>query len=283
LRKQRLSILIVLLLFLIIPEYYASASQDNDNFLDIGLMLSNYNYKEIDIDGTTLDSETGALPGAELTFSHQPSNSNLFLRGSSNISTGNLTYNGANCNLDTNRCTPISFSHPNTFFNIEGDIGFFLGENKTFVLYSGIGHTYWYRGTSGGPGDYSETYTLYYFPTGIIVNIIPSKVINISIDASLRSMFSGKVTAYFSQSYPSENDVALTLGNTTGGVIKVSMIYLFNKDFSLLITPWYESSSNGISNLGILTDKSTGSSYYMQEPNSNTNKYGLNLGIRVEL
>ncbi|MBF0474089.1 MAG: hypothetical protein HQK93_10235 [Nitrospirae bacterium] len=95
-------------------------------------------------------------------------------------------------------------------------------------------------------------------------------------------MFSGTVTAFFSGINPGFNDVALNLGRAVCGNIKANIIYTISKDYYLLITPWYENSSNGQSNVGTLTFNGVPSTG-VQEPNSTTNKYGINVGIRLDL
>lgn len=267
-------ILFILIILLFISPAAQGADKGDDIF-DISLMLTHFYYKEI-TNNMILDSETGYLPGVELTYVHQPSDSNIFLRASTNLSYGDLKYNGS-----TWGGTPLSFIHSNTTFNIEGDIGYAFGRKKIFIPYIGIGHTYWYRGiNSSTPGDYSETYSLYYFPVGLVINLIQNGDVNLSIDGAVRYMFNGTVTAFFSGMDPGFNDVGLNLGSTIGESIKVNFTYLLDKGLSLLVIPWYERSSNGQSNTGILSYYGTPISI-VQEPSSVTDKFGINVGIRI--
>lgn len=101
-----------------------------------------------------------------------------------------------------------------------------------------------------------------------------------SIDASARYMFSGGVTAYFSEINHGLNDVDLNVGGTSGGNIKANIVILLHGDVSLLFTPWYEISSINLSNIGTMTFNGYPIAR-VQEPNSATNKFGLNLSLRI--
>ncbi|MBF0474090.1 MAG: hypothetical protein HQK93_10240, partial [Nitrospirae bacterium] len=205
-KKQNLFFSLMLFLIFVIPVYTASGASESENILDISAMLTNLNYREIQ-SGMVIDSEKGTIPGIELSFSHQPSSSILFLRGITNLSYGSLDYNGG-----TWGGTALAFSHNSTLFNLEGDIGLCIGSKKILILYSGVGHTFWNRGMSNStPGDYDEHYSLYYLPVGVILNIKQDGDLSFSIHASLRYMFSGTVPAFFSGINPGFNDVALNL------------------------------------------------------------------------
>jgi hypothetical protein len=255
--------------------YEGSGSDKSGDYVDGSLMLMYYDYKE-DLPAPYKSTESGFVPGVAYTYTYNRPEKKLFMRGSGEFSYGSTKYDGT-----TQSGVPVISTTDNIFTNIEVNFGIKMGRNEMVAIYSGLGFHYWNRGL-GGAGSYSEDYTWFYFPTGLLVNLDISDTTRVSIDACLRFMYMGRIKVNLSDLSPYFNDPTGDLGNTIGIKLKAPIRFSLSDGLALLIMPWFEYSTIGKSNLFIITYGGIPISY-AYEPSSNTFQYGVNLGIRYAL
>jgi hypothetical protein len=155
----------------------------------------------------------------------------------------------------------------------EANIGYAIALGKNFLLipYSGYGYHYWERGDPGyndGAFTYQEVYKWHYIPVGIKADFNITDKLNIAASAAANFMFYGQMTAYFQPL--GSPDMSFTLGNRIGFYAEIPVTFKFTNNIGISVTPWYEYSSFGESDVNV---------YGFYEPSSRTNKYGVNLGV----
>ncbi len=134
-----------------------------DNGIDLSVGAGTLRYGESD--GTTLDTESGLMPGLGfgtgilLDENRNPIFRNLFLRFEGQAVFGHSDYNGGLQNIYTGQVTPYKTKTNNTIFRLSGKFG------RTFPLFSQFALTpfgdiswrHWERKLTG-IGGYTEDY-----------------------------------------------------------------------------------------------------------------------------
>ena len=88
-------------------------------------------------------------------------------------------------------------------------------------------------------------------------------------------MFWGRMTAYLTD-IGFGSDPTFDLGNKPGYFAEIPIRYRLSRNWSLSLTPWYEYSAIGQSDIVSVRNGPFIDSFY--EPSSRTHQYGFNIG-----
>ncbi len=168
-------------------------------------------------------------------------------------------------NADVETIDPLAFQ------NYEADA--YISLTERFYLYVGYGYRHWNRFLSGGLG-YREIYNWYYTPVGAQFWFVKDPGFEFGLDASIRPTSNGTIQVITSATQPNGQDSQMNLGQTTGYKVMVPTRFRYGS-WSLLLTPWYEVSSIGQSNLVTNSTLSPQANTGILEPSSNTTQFGL--------
>lgn len=248
-----------------------------------GIIYDHFDYKEelrAPLKSTELGGNTGFTLGAEYK---------LGLGAGANSLKGKLDYIGGSTAYDGTFMSgaPVGDSHPNKIFNLEGDFVFNLVPNaytaNNWKGYVGLGTRSWNRGSSGGPGSYSEEYSWLYLPLGIRYETRLSEKLTAAVDGSLKLMFGGHIKANLSELDSSLNNPEMSLGSQAGYKLQVPLDYQFAEKFHVVFSPWFEYSAIGKSNSAevLINGESTGRA--VEEPDSKTYQYGGDLTLAFDI
>ncbi len=262
-----------LFLFCSTPSMAENATPvEKPSTIQIGMTYYYFDYKE-DLVMPDKSTEYGWLPGIYLDYTFKKKSS-IYAKVFLSYATADITYDGSTQPSGT----PLKFTDESArMLKFETNIGYAIPIAKGFLLipYLGCGYQYWERGDnriipeSGGTVQFQEVYKWFYIPVGIKADYNITEKLNIAASAAANFMFWGTLTAYLS--YIGGPDTDFTLGNRIGFYAEIPVTYKFTNNFGISVTPWYEYSSFGASDV----DAATG--FY--EPSSRTNKYGINAGI----
>ncbi len=260
-------------------EYQSKARRffANQSF-EFSLMYYKFDYKE-DLPSPFKSTESGWLPGVYLGWNYNKKNA-VYSKVFFEFSYGDTEFDG-----NTQAGTPIKFKEDNHQFLFRGewDIGFNFAvtNNISIKPYTGYGYRQWARGypkITETYMSYKETYYWHYIPVGIGADFKIGERLSIEPNAGLRIMFYGKMVAYFSDLDPGYNDPKFKLGNKVGWYAEIPVRYKFSQFWSVVIKPWYEHSAIGQSDIVARTYYGAVNGYFY-EPASETNQYGLNVGV----
>ncbi len=147
---------------------YDANNQISVDFLNEWLSYTEHAYYATNLTpvGGKLDSETGSLPGYNVSLSLMRNwmVDNLYLNAQVSYVSGNTAYDGSTC-FFRGACIPVSKTNRATIFDTDFRLGkgFSLAPKVMLTPYFGIGTNYWLRG-----GQYSETYTNDYAGGGLL-------------------------------------------------------------------------------------------------------------------
>jgi len=242
------------------------------SYAEGNLMFYHFGYKE-DVPAPYKSTENGWLPGLGVALVRLEKGPSLFARLAGEYTGAHTTYDGT-----TQSGIPVTGGTNNKFLNAEGSVGLTLPAPSTtsLTVYAGLGYRYWERGL-GGEAPYRERYTWKYVPAGLRWDSRSKGRWGFGVDFATRFMFGGMIRVYFSDIYPTLNDLDLTLGNRPGWKLQAPVRYRY-----LTFTPWFESSAIGQSNTDTLRFRGEPIAVGY-EPSSVTRQYGLNVGARLEL
>jgi len=246
------------------------APVENPSAIKLGLTYYYFDYKE-DLVLPKKSTEYGWLPGVYLDYTFKKKSS-IYAKVFLSYATADITYDGS-----TMAGTPLKFTDQSArMLKFEANIGYAIPIGKDFLLipYLGYGYQYWERGDNRIIPEFSavwiqEVYKWHYIPVGIKADYNITEKFNIAASVAANFMFLGKMTAYLS--YIGGPDTEFTLGNRIGFYAEIPVTYKFTNNIGITVTPWYEYSSFGESDV----DAATG--FY--EPSSKTTKYGVNAGV----
>jgi hypothetical protein len=244
---------------------------ENPSAIRLGLTYYYFDYKE-DLTMPAKSTEYGWLPGVYLDYTFKKKSS-IYTKIYLSYASADITYDGSN-----SAGTPVKYTYESAkMFKFEANIGYAIPIGKDFLLipYLGYGYQYWQRGDPDYIAEfntvsYQEIYKWHYIPVGIKADYNITKKLNISASAAANFMFSGRMTANFSAIPIGYPDMNFTLGNRVGFYAEIPVTFKFTNDIGITITPWYEYSSFGQSDVN---------EYGFYEPSSKTNKYGVNVGV----
>jgi hypothetical protein len=249
-----------------IKETVVDAKQKSSIF-ELGFMYYKFDYKE-DLENPLKSEEYGWLPGVYFDYTFKKKSSiygKIFL----SYAAADITYDGS-----TWGGTPLKYSDESAqMFKFEANIGYAMPISKDFLIipYLGYGYQWWERGKgifSETAIMYQEEYRWHYIPVGIKADYNITEKLNIAAAAAVNFMFYGEMNASFA--FLGGPDMDFTLGNRIGFYAEIPVTYQFTNYIGISVTPWYEYSAFGQSDVN---------EYDFVEPPSKTNKYGVNLGI----
>ncbi len=217
--------------------------------------------------------ESGSLVGFQTGYDYIKHFS-AYVGGDLRFSSGKTDYDGAVVNLSTFEIKPHHSKTDNTFFNVEGRLGYTLGIPKETSVYlspfGGIGWFYWKRDIG-----YLEEYQWKYYAFGLRFLYQVTRLIDIGINLKLMKMFDSSIKM-------DENftDVTLKLGNKLQGEIELPMSCAIPQysHIDIRIVPYYRSQDIGESNTVAVQMRGIGP-LIVREPSSNS----WTVGSRIEL
>ncbi len=231
---------------------------------DFGFQAFHFDYKE-DLPAPAKSTESGWLPGVYGSLEYSKK-SNLYAKAFLSFAEGDLTFDGTTQPGDE----PIRFTHRHWFLKFEGDIGYNspLGTRGSLIPFIGYGYRYWQRGEDRLP-DFQEDYSWSYIPIGIKLDYAAGDRWSLGFTAQANLMFNGKMTAHLGDVGITARNPEFDLGSKVGWYVELPIRCNLSYNWSLTVTPWYEYSAIGESNIdeGFL------------EPASRTHWYGVNFGL----
>ncbi len=246
----------VLLIFILLPGNAISAN----SAVELGFTYFYFDYKE-DLPPGFKSTETGWLPGVYGSYEYSKK-SDVYAKLFASYAAADITFDGTRQDG-----VPITFSDSRQrFFKFEGNIGYNLpaGDRASLIPFTGYGYRYWERGQTRTTPSFSEVqedYSWSYIPVGIRLDYTATDKLSLGLAAQANFMFNGKmrIPAY---------DADFDLGNKVGFYVEAPIRYHLTYNWFLSLTPWYEYSQIGQSNVVI----------GLYEPSSRTHWYGFNVG-----
>lgn len=255
----------------------ASPSVRALTFTEVDLLCYHFGYKEI-LPPPYKSTEKGLLPGLGVELVRLEKGPSLFARLVGEYTGANTAYDGT-----TQSGIPATGETNNTFLGAEGCVGLTLPAPSTtsLTVYTGLGYRSWVRKLGDeevyGQAPYHEHYTWKYVPAGLRWDSRSKGHWGYGVDLSTQIMFGGMIRIYFTDIYPTLNDLDLVLGSRPGWKLQAPLRYRY-----LTVTPWFESSAIGQSNTDTLRLRGEPIAVGY-EPSSVTRQYGLNVGVRLEV
>lgn len=245
----------------------------SENLFQFDFRISYFDYKE-DLPAPLKSTETGWIPGAAFGWTRTKPGA-LYARTFLEFSSGDIEYDGT-----TQTGQPITDSNSNQFlFRVEANIGYTFGSgNVVFSPYTGFGYRFWKRGDSqivNSVAFVREDYQWMYIPVGLRAVIPVGESVSIEPNGGARFMFWGRMTAYLTD-IGFGSDPTFDLGNKPGYFAEIPIRYRLSRNWSLSLTPWYEYSAIGQSDIVSVRIGPFIDSFI--EPSSRTHQYGFNIG-----
>jgi hypothetical protein len=231
------------------------ASTDKSSSVEVSLNHFHYGYEETQ-GSYVADSEKGWLNGAHLSYKKQNSDSKKYWQIKCDITNQNTNYDGHYLSSGL----PVQSTTENNINDVQAVYGIPISDRKNQFVYAGIGIRNWKRSLSA---TQNETYNWGYIPIGYRNEFKIDKKIDAALDIEVKYMFNGTMK-------DEENNRKFTLGNKPGFKVELPITYNMNSIWALKVTPWYEYSAIGASDVI--------SGYY--EPDSTNNQYGMNIGVQ---
>jgi hypothetical protein len=249
-------------------------------FFEGGGMYYHFDYNE-DVPAPLKSSETGWLPGFRGVYGFDGKSSSFYSAVAFEYTQATTDYDGT-----TQQGVPIQLKSKHTLMRGEADLGYGFkhigGESFELTPYIGAGYRYWERRIGDNdPGGYRELYTWWYIPVGVKAGFEIDDSWKITCDLSARVMLNGNIKFDFAASDPTINSPDAQLGNKIGMKASAPIEVQLSPEISLKFGPWYEHSAIGVSNDVIVTQNGTPVAQ-VHEPDSATNQYGVDIGIRFE-
>lgn len=234
---------------------------------EIAFSYSQFDYKE-DFNPPLKSSELGWIPQVRLGYSYV-AHDQFYFRAFGELSVGNdnTDYDGS-----TQGGTPVTGTTQNDFARLEVNLGYTFKENLPLSItpYIGLGYRYWKRDIG-----YNEFYSWWYLPLGVKVLYPVNPKWSVGLNASVNFMFEGQMTVSFKSDQL--QNATVTLGDRPGALVELPISWKPFPQWAFTVTPWYEYSEIGKSNVAPLYfyDGTLYTGIY--EPTSRTNQYGVRL------
>ena len=252
---KKSSIVIATLIASSISTVTAFAATDKVNSVEVSLNHYNYSYEERQ--GSYVpDSEKAWMNGAHLSYKSQDSNTKEYWEVRYDKTNQNTHYDGHYLVSGL----PVQSTTENRISDFQVVYAVPINDKKNQYVYAGIGNRNWKRSLSA---NQNETYEWSYIPVGYRNEFKINKKVDGAVDVSAKFMFDGTMKA-------EEDNMKFTLGNKPGFRAEVPITYKMDTEWALKLTPWYEFSAIGRSNVV--------GGYY--EPDSVTHQYGVNVGVQ---
>lgn len=281
--SKRLSRLAILVTLLSIDSRAQTDTAEKDiaatqHRISVGLNLYRFDYAE-ELNPPLKSTEKGLLPGARLEYEFTPPQSSFFGGACADYSPASTNFDGT-----TQTGAPVVSKTANRFLSIEALGGY--APHPWVRPYAGIGYRFWERGDGGvdqqGVVSFREHYSWLFAPVGIRLGGDFGEQWNLIVDASVRFMFAGRITAYLSDINPALNEPSSSLGSRAGYRVRLPLTYRFSPEVGVSVAPWYEYSAIGRGEtFAILQSGQTVGTGF--EPASRTHQYGVALSLVVYL
>lgn len=233
----------------------AFAATDKVNSVEVSVNHYHYNYEERQ--GSYVpDSEKAWMNGVHLSYKSQEATTKEYWEARYDVTNQNTHYDGHYLASGL----PVQSTTENRISDIQVVYGIPINNEKNQYIYAGIGNRNWKRGLSK---NQNETYNWSYIPVGYRNEFKINEKVAAAVDVSAKFMFNGTMKA-------EENNMEFTLGNKPGFRAEVPITYNMDEQWALKLTPWYEYSAIGKSNVV--------GGYY--EPDSVTHQCGMNIGVQ---
>lgn len=242
--------------------------------ISFGFHLRQFDYHEL-VNGNTIDSEDGILPGLQVAYEHSLGHGWL-VSGALDSGFGKTVYTGA-----TWAGMPLTAQTDNLILDLALELGkeIPLGATSHLTPYTGLGGHLWER-EIGGPGGYNEQYVFAYLPVGLRFRQDLSRTLHLGADASFHWNMGGHIAV---SDVPGLMDTSGSLGAALGCRAELPLRIDVNEGFSLLASAYFE--YFGIGQGDIMGLRSAGSGLSLpfgaREPDSHSFFYGLTLGTQV--
>jgi hypothetical protein len=231
----------------------------SNNQISVQTILTNVDYTEtgngqFGTPTSTLDTETGNVPGLALSISAMRGAGNEYFEAEYDYSNGNTNYTGGFIGPPATPYGSVVGTSSAVLINHSARIGkgFYINNvddqfrptgyvSDLFMLtpYAELGQHEWDRGV-----NYGETYTNFYYGIGVLGQYSPVSKLVISANAMFGSTFGSYITV---NSGPGLNGFSGGLGNSRIYKVGVSADYAFMEHFHGNFGVEYTSFSYGIS------------------------------------
>ena len=260
--------------FALAEEATSSGAGQTGTTMSMGYNGSYLYYQEV-VNRNVLDKDTGLLYGGYVEV--RGDNAYLLVRISFDYSwTDSAKYTGALQNG-----TPLSMTTREEFYRGELSIGYKALNfgSATLTPYAGIGYLNWKRGEDKLP-DFQETYSWWYIAVGLNLAYRYNKWV-FALDGAIEFPFQSGMTTNTAGLF---DTATFNIKSRPGYRVEASVNYTVytNDDLKILVfgTPYYQRWNIKQSDLVILTQNGV-PVQYAYEPKSNTDFYGLKIGIGV--
>jgi len=228
-----------------------------------------YNYNETDSSGKWADSEKGWMNAISILYKSLNLDTNRYWQFRFDQTTDYTTYNGSY--LDTGESCQSTTG--NVIWNLEYTYAIPMFDYDNIHLLIGLGCHMWDRQLSTSQDEF---YHWFYIPIGLRWEYGLSENLEGALAVTANFMFDGQMDAEMT----GYEDFTVDLGNKPGFKIALPLTYHLSTRCSIGVTPWYEYSSIGKSNIVPLY-YSDGSLYQkVYEPDSTTKQYGIDFGVK---
>lgn len=253
--------------------------------LDGGIGISQFSYAE-KVPAPLKSEEAGTMAALNLQAQYQSNSDSPRFKFLTMFAAPSLTYTGTT--QMGAALKPHQDSH--TFTELEFQTDFLLtssaGRDFTLYGFSGLGYHFWGRGKTqviNGALSIREDYSWLYLPLGVKLNQDMGSFF-LGANALGRIPFLGRMTVRFSEVDSDLQNGTVNLGSKPGARLELPAGYNLSRVASLTLTPFYEYSAIGESNVEEIRwadGTSTGSAFL--EPASTTYQYGAAAGLRLIL
>lgn len=223
----------------------------------VEISLNRFHYGYIETQGSYVaDSEKGWLTGTHLSYKKQDPDSKEYWQIRYDITNQKTNYDGHYLVSGL----PLQSTTENSINDLQVIYAMPINDQKNQYIYTGMGNRNWKRSLSK---TQNETYDWGYIPVGYRNEFKIDKKIDAAVDVEAKVMFNGTMR-------DEESNMKFTLGNELGFRAELPITYNMNSTWALKVTPWYEYSAIGASDVV--------SNYY--EPDSTNHQYGMNIGVQ---
>jgi hypothetical protein len=279
--------------------HYFDYKEEPDLNEDIQSFTEHFKHKPDTIIGAPKSTEYGTVVGLNAGASLYSWKSRMLFRPKAELLFGfNTTYDGSTQSqlVTSGKDTiglafdPIKHSKNNLFFHAGCDIGYaFPFFRFPFVIYSGLDYKLWYRDLLDYNGqwyfsfgvNYSETYSWFNVPLGVLLTLPLSPDREIGLDARLDWMLYGSMSVVMNAGtdgsavdYP-----AVTLGNHAAFRLELFSLKKTNDHMATKFAPYVVFYGFGKSNTETATSSSQSYSQSFYEPASRTYQVGANFSL----
>jgi len=256
---------------IIIPAIFLchSAVSFAETQLTISPALLHFDYTEFSTTDTTLNTETGWLPGLEADLSYAIS-PDWSVAINTSYYQGTVDYDG-----QTQQGVPHTTDTDTNLFRLGARLDRLI--YKDIRLFVGAQSHQWKRDIKdkNNISGIDETYEWYEYSLGLNTDFVITKKDRINLEASY--LLVRNATVFVDLSRVDLGTTTLDLGDGTGGRLNLSWLHQYRSDFNLGLGLFFEGWQFGRSNTRQLENGT--SIIFVTEPRSETRNTGLKFNI----